>query len=320
MRPMIDVDAIARASVLVVGDVILDEYVWGRVDRISPEAPVHVVDVRDRTCVPGGAANVAAGVASLGARAVLVGVVGDDEEASDLRRTLVDLDGDRAGLVVDPQRRTTAKTRVIANAQQVVRTDRESREDLTPEIEDGVRAAISELLESADVVVLSDYRKGVVTAAVAAATIERARDLGKPVVVDSKGTDFAKYEGATVITPNAGDAGRAANVRIETDADLELAASRIAELCGSAALLITRGAAGMSLFHAGGRFDVRAEAHEVFDVTGAGDTVVAVLAAALGSGFELVDAVRLANAAAGIVVGKVGTATVSLDELRAGER
>ena len=302
-------------TVLTIGDVMLDEYVWGEVQRISPEAPVPVVQVQRRTHVPGGAANAAAGIVALGGRALLGGVVGADVHAEHLREALAEKNLGTDGLVVDPSRPTTTKTRVIAHSQQVVRTDAEDRSPLPPEVETALAGWAAAHLPEVDSVVLSDYAKGVVSPALARRVIALARGHGKPVVVDPKGTDYAKYSGATVITPNAHDAGQAANVHVHDDRDLLEAARRITAVCDGARLLVTRGAAGMTLFGPDERADIAAEAHEVYDVTGAGDTVVAVLAVALGQGLTLEDAVRVANAAAGIAVEKVGTATVTFDEL-----
>lgn len=302
-------------TVLTIGDVMLDEYVWGEVQRISPEAPVPVVQVQRRTHVPGGAANAAAGVVALGGRAPLGGVVGADVHAEHLREALAANGLESDGLVVDPSRPTTTKTRVIAHSQQVVRTDAEDRSPLPAELEAALGDWAAARMPEVDSVVISDYAKGVVAPGLARRVIELAREHGKPVVVDPKGTDFAKYGGATVITPNAHDAGRAANVHVHDDGDLLEVARRITGVCDGARLLVTRGAAGMTLFGPDGRADIAAEAHEVYDVTGAGDTVVAVLAVALGQGLELADAVRVANAAAGIAVEKVGTATVTFEEL-----
>ena len=303
------------ATVLTLGDVMLDEYVWGEVQRISPEAPVPVVEVQRRTHVPGGAANAAAGVVALGGRALLGGVVGADPPAEHLRAALEAAGLEAEGLVVDAGRPTTTKTRVIAHSQQVVRADAEDRSPLGPEVESGLVEWAAARVDEADAIVLSDYAKGVVSEGVARRVIELAREHGKPVVVDPKGIDYAKYRGATVITPNAHDAGRAANVHVHGYEDLLEVARRLSAACDGAALLVTRGAAGMTLFTNAHPVDIPAEAHAVYDVTGAGDTVVAVLAVALARSLPLEDAVRLANAAAGIVVGKVGTATVTLEEL-----
>jgi rfaE bifunctional protein kinase chain/domain len=302
-------------TVLTIGDVMLDEYVWGDVQRISPEAPVPVVEVQRRTHVPGGAANVAAGVVALGGRALLGGVVGADPPAEHLRDAVREAGLETEGLVVDPARPTTTKTRVIAHSQQVVRTDAEDRSPLPPKLEAELVDWAAGHLSEVDSVVLSDYAKGVVSSSIARRVIELGRAHGKPVVVDPKGTDYAKYSGATVITPNAHDAGRAANVHVDEYNDLLEVARRLTAVCDGAGLLVTRGASGMTLFGPNGPADISAEAHEVYDVTGAGDTVVAALAVALAQGLTLEQAVRVANAAAGIAVEKVGTATVTFEEL-----
>ena len=315
MKPIAE---LRGSTVLVLGDVMLDEYVWGEAQRISPEAPVPIVEINSRTHVPGGAANVAAGVVALGCEALLVGVVGDDAAATRLREAVASKSIDPDGLIVDAARPTTTKTRVIANSQQVVRTDSEARSPLQGQGEVDLVERIRAYLPAADALIISDYGKGTVTKFVAAESIKAARDAQIPIVIDSNGVHYSRYEGATVITPNVHEAGRAANVHIETDEDLRLAAMRLAEISGDAALLITRGAAGMTLYSAEEPFHVPTRAQEVFDVTGAGDTVVAALAVALGGGMALRDAVQLANAAAGIVVGKVGTAAVSLAELEPG--
>ena len=212
---------------------------------------------------------------------------------------------------------TTTKTRVIAQSQQVVRADAEDRAQLPIPLEDKLLEWAAPLVTKVDSVVISDYAKGVVSARVARELIDLCRRAGKPIVVDPKGSDFAKYSGATVITPNVTDAGRAANVHVHDYEDLLEVARRIGDLCRDTRLLVTRGAAGMTLFGPSAPDDISAETHEVYDVTGAGDTVVAVLAVALGQGMMLEDAVRVANAAAGIAVEKVGTATVTFEELEA---
>jgi D-beta-D-heptose 7-phosphate kinase/D-beta-D-heptose 1-phosphate adenosyltransferase len=315
MKP---INELRGSTVVVLGDVMLDEYIWGEARRISPEAPVPIVEIQSRTHVPGGAANVAAGVVALECEALLVGVVGDDAAAARLREAVGSKSIAADGLTVDVGRPTTTKTRVIANSQQVVRTDSEARSPLQGQREVDLVERIRARLPAADALILSDYGKGTITEFVAHESIKAARDARIPIVVDSNGVHYSRYEGATVITPNVHEAGRAAHVHIETDQDLRLAAMRLTQIAGDAALLITRGAAGMTLYSAEEPFHVPTRAQEVFDVTGAGDTVVAALAVALGGGMELQDAVQLANAAAGIVVGKVGTAAVSLAELQPG--
>ena len=303
------------AHVLVVGDLMLDEYVWGEVHRISPEAPVPVVEVNRRTLLAGGAANAAAGVVALGGEAKVVGVVGADLGGGALRDAMREMRVDQEGVLVDPERPTTTKVRVIAHSQQVVRTDSETREALVTELEDRVCSEVERRLADTEALLISDYGKGVVSERVAREAIDAARERDVPIVVDSKGLHYSRFRGATVITPNVQDAERASRIHIEGEDHLREAARRLSEDCGGAALLITRGAAGMTLFSVDHPLHVPAQAREVYDVTGAGDTVVAVLAVALARGAELPDAVRLANAAAGIVVGKVGTSTVTLDEL-----
>ena len=311
------VDRLEGVRALVVGDVMLDEYVWGQVNRISPEAPVPVVDVRTRTYVPGGAANVAAGIAALGGRPLVGGVVGEDAAAAQLRGALGERGLELDGLVTVGGRSTTTKTRVIAHSQQVVRADVEERRPVPEEAAADLRRWAESRLERADVVVVSDYAKGVVSAEFAQGVIEAAREAEKPVVVDPKGSDYSKYRGATVLTPNIADAKRAANIAPDSYAELSDVARLLAAVVPSSALLITRGSEGMSLISESTSLDVQASAKDVYDVTGAGDTVVAALAVGLGSGLPLEDAVRLANAAAGVVVGKVGTATTTLAELAA---
>ena len=310
------VAAIPGYCILIVGDVMLDEYVWGEVRRISPEAPVPVVEARRRTYTPGGAANTAANVVSLGGRALLGGVIGRDHQATQLREALRQHGVDDEGLITDDERPTTTKTRIVAHSQQVVRVDSEQRAPLRIELEDALLGWMAKRLGDADACVLSDYDKGVVSSRLAERFIRLACESGKPVIVDPKGTDYAKYRGATVVTPNVHEAERALNHEINGDADLQEAGRQLSGILEGSALLITRGSQGMSLFLNGAEaVHILAVARNVFDVTGAGDTVVSTLALALAAGATLEDAARLANLAASIVVGKVGTATVTRDEL-----
>jgi D-beta-D-heptose 7-phosphate kinase/D-beta-D-heptose 1-phosphate adenosyltransferase len=310
-------DRFPGTSVLVVGDVMLDEYIWGEVRRVSPEAPVPVVEIRTRTYVPGGAGNVASGVAGLGGIARLAGVVGEDASARLLLDSL-ERAGVESGLTPDPSRPTTTKTRIVAQSQQVVRADSEDRAPLATEVADRVVSWIEGRVADTDALVLSDYAKGVVSPELAGRVIELARDAGKPVVADPKGSDYAKYRGATVVTPNIHEAKRAAGLDGDAHHELSEVGGRLAELLGGSALLVTRGAQGMSLFPNGSEppVDIPSRARNVFDVTGAGDAVVSTLALALGCGAPLEEAASLANAAAGVAVGKVGTQTLALDELR----
>ncbi|HXG08811.1 MAG TPA: D-glycero-beta-D-manno-heptose-7-phosphate kinase [Gemmataceae bacterium] len=310
--------AFPRKCVLIVGDVMLDEFLWGDVRRISPEAPVPVVEMRRRTYVPGGAGNAAANVVSLGGRALLAGVVGDDHQAILLSEALRQRGVAADGLLADAGRPTTTKTRIVAHNQQVVRVDCEQRTPLAAPLENRLLQWIETHLDRADVCVLSDYAKGVVSGRLAEQTIRLARQAGKPVVVDPKGADYAKYRGATVIKPNVAETELFLKAEIRDERSLEEAGARLAEQLEGGAVLITRGPQGMSLFRAGRPpLHIPSAARDVFDVTGAGDTVIGTLALALAAGGTLEQAAHLANRAAGIVVGKVGTATVTPEELLA---
>jgi len=304
-------------AVLAIGDVMLDEYVWGAARRISPEAPVLVVEIERRTYVPGGAANAAAGVVALAGKALLAGIVGSDENGELLRRTVEAAGVSTDGCLIDRERPTTTKTRVVANGQQVLRTDVEVRQPLPRELEDELLAWVERNLGGVQALTLSDYGKGVVSPRLAQRAIELAKAARKPIVVDPKGTDYAKYRGATVVTPNVLEVERATNLEVEGPEGLPPAAERLRSALTGSALLVTRGPEGMSLFADGASpVDIPAEAKNVFDVTGAGDAVVGALALGLAQGATLEDAARLANRVAGIVVGKVGTAIVTLAELR----
>lgn len=312
------VAALPGHCILIMGDMMLDEYIWGEVRRISPEAPVPVVEVRRSTYAPGGAANVAANVASLGGRALLGGIVGRDPQAEKLREALQQRGVHAEGLVVDDERPTTTKTRVIAHNQQVVRVDSEQRTPLRIELEDVLLGWVTRRLGDADACILSDYDKSVVSPRLAERFIRLVREAGKPVIVDPKGTNYTKYRGATVVTPNVREAERALNHEINGGADLAEVGRQLSAILEGSALLITRGPEGMSLFLNGAQaIHIPAVARNVFDVTGAGDTVVSTLALALAAGATLGQAGRLANRAAGVVVGKFGTATVTIEELLA---
>lgn len=307
------------APVLVVGDLMLDEFVWGTVSRISPEAPVPVVEVQRRTFVVGGAANAAANVAALGGRAILAGVVGEDTGGERTRALLGSLGIESGPVVADPTRPTTTKTRIHAHSQQVVRMDHEDNRPVATEVEKALLTRIAAALSVARGCVLSDYAKGVVTPRFAQSLIGLCRDAGVPVVVDPKGVDYAKYAGATVVKPNLLEAGKVLNRDLRDQPAVERAGGDLLDhLSATAAILITQGSNGMTLFERGrNAVHVPAKAREVFDVTGAGDTVAATMTLALAAGADLVVACRLASAAAAVVVGKAGTATVTPAELTA---
>ncbi|MEC5396245.1 D-glycero-beta-D-manno-heptose-7-phosphate kinase [Uliginosibacterium sp. H1] len=298
------------ARILVVGDVMLDRYWFGEVNRISPEAPVPVVHVARSEERPGGAANVARNAVTLGAQCSLLTVVGNDEPAQALER-LLDQAGVTAHLHRDASLATTIKLRVIGRQQQLLRIDFENTPDR--EVLHEKLADYRALLPQHDVVVLSDYGKGGL--AHVQEMIRIAREAGKPVLVDPKGEDYARYSGASLLTPNRSELRQVVG-RWRDDADLETRAQALRQELALDALLVTRSEEGMSLFRADGTVHEGTRAQEVFDVSGAGDTVIATLAVMLAAGCDLVQAMRLSNHAAGIVVGKLGTATVSLDELR----
>jgi D-beta-D-heptose 7-phosphate kinase/D-beta-D-heptose 1-phosphate adenosyltransferase len=308
----------ADKRIIVLGDLMLDEFIWGRVRRISPEAPVPVVEVERQTLALGGAGNVVSNLVALGARPAPLGVVGDDADAERMRSAFARLGVGTAGLVTDRARTTTLKTRIIAHNQQVVRADRESRASVAAEIEDKIVAQFQRELESADAVVVSDYNKGLLTARVLAGALTAAHGRGLTVCLDPKMRSFANYQPVTVITPNHQEAAEAAGIAIEDDASLMAAGQRLLEAIECQAVLITRGEEGMTLFTDGGAIThIPAVAREVYDVTGAGDTVIATLALSLAANASFEEAARLANHAAGVVVGKVGTAVLTRDELLA---
>jgi D-beta-D-heptose 7-phosphate kinase/D-beta-D-heptose 1-phosphate adenosyltransferase len=309
------VDQLRGCRVLVIGDVMLDEYLKGDVSRISPEAPVPVLEVRSHDYRLGGAANAAANITALGGAAALVGVAGRDDTAGVLDERLAQ-HGITAQLAIDPERPTSKKTRLVAQGQQIVRVDHERRSAVGGATADAIRRHIDTAVHNAQAIVLSDYAKGVVTVDIAQHAIRTARAAGVPVVVDPKQRTFAPYAGATVITPNLHELEAAAPPH--PSFEVERAATSLLPLVDGSAILVTRSAEGMTLFRGDAApFHVPAMAKEVFDVTGAGDTVVATLALALAARLPLEAAVELASVAAAISVSKRGTSTVSPAELAA---
>ena len=309
-------DTIRDRSIVVLGDVMLDEFVWGDVTRISPEGPVPVVDVRRESVHLGGAANVLANLVALGTGGSVIGVVGSDITGERLRSSLGELGANKDTLIVDNSRTSTSKTRIVAHNQLVVRADRESRTPVSAKIEDQIIARLKDALSDASAFVVSDYDKGVVTPRILAEALPFAYER-LPVLVDPKLRNFNSYRPASLVTPNHHEALRMSNTEDDSDDGLRHAATVIRQRLDCDAVLITRGDKGMMLL---GRGDqpayVKTAAREVYDVTGAGDTVIAALAAALSVGATMIEAAMFANQAAGIVVGKVGTATASADELR----
>jgi D-beta-D-heptose 7-phosphate kinase/D-beta-D-heptose 1-phosphate adenosyltransferase len=305
-----------KANVLVIGDIIADHYIWGRVERISPEAPVPIVDVQKESYMLGGAGNVANNILSLDGRVKICGVVGNDEMGRWINHELRQQSVNTDGIVVEDARPTTRKTRVVAHSQHVVRFDHENKGDISSQAQDIIIEYIGNHLKDIRVLVISDYAKGVVTRHLTKRVLELSIENNIPVVVDPKMKHFDYYTGATVITPNTNEASAASGIHIQNDESLCRAGEILLKQSGAAAILITRGEHGMSLFEKGGiATHIPSVARDVYDVTGAGDTVVSTLALSLAAGATLKEASRLANYAAGIVVGIVGTATVSRKQL-----
>jgi D-beta-D-heptose 7-phosphate kinase/D-beta-D-heptose 1-phosphate adenosyltransferase len=305
-----------RARVLVVGDVILDRYVAGSVQRLSPEAPIPVLRPSGSRATLGGAANVALNIATLGARAILAGVVGDDQTGAETRSILAATAGIETALVTAPGRPTTAKTRFMTGAHQLLRLDEETTAPLDHDAVDAMMARIREAIGRVDVMVLSDYAKGVLCDGVLDAALALAAEAGCRVIADPKRPDFAAYRGATVLTPNELEVRAATRIDADHDAEADRAGRVALEATGGQAVLVTRSAKGLTLVRRNGpALHLPTRAREVADVSGAGDTLVAALAVALGAGADLPQAAMLANATAGISVSKQGTATVSRQEL-----
>lgn len=313
----IDFARFSDCRILVIGDLMIDEYIWGDVDRISPEAPVPVVLVKDENFTLGGSGNVIHNLAALGARVMAMGVIGTGRNGNRVLKKLEELGVDTEGVIRDPDRPTIQKTRVIAVSQHVLRIDRETRMDVTRQTRQKLIAAVRKIVSRVDMVLISDYGKGLITQNLLSQTVKAAQAKKKFVIADPKGFSFAKYAGASLLTPNKKEAGIAAGVEIVDKASLKAAALKILQAVDIGRLLVTLGKDGMILFERGKKpYAIRAQARQVYDVSGAGDTVLAALGLALAAGASLEAAMHLANTAAGIVVGKVGTAAVTLEELK----
>lgn len=306
----------AGVRVLCVGDVMLDHFVYGSVERISPEAPVPVLTVERETRMPGGAGNVARNLAALGASTTLASVIGADSAGDILARLITDQPGLTPALLKSAGRPTSVKVRHIAGGQQMLRTDHETRAPIKSDIEEQLCAIITDAAASADIIILSDYAKGVLTQRVVATAAAAARKHGIRVVADPKSSDLSRYHGVHFLTPNAKELSAAAGLLVNDDSSAVTAARRAMEGMDLEALIVTRSEQGMTLVTTTGQVThLPAAAREVFDVSGAGDTVIATLAVAIAAGASLQDAASLANIAAGIVVGKAGTAVVRPDEI-----
>lgn len=305
-----------NTRVLVIGDLILDEFLWGDVSRISPEAPVPVVWVKKESFMPGGASNVANNIVSLGAKVGVVGIVGDDERGAILKSELEDKGIDTSGVIVDASRPTTLKTRVVAQHQQVVRIDKEKVDGLNDVVLDKLVDHVLKVIEDIDALIIEDYGKGVITPKLLSRVVPIARRRNKIISVDPKEEHFRYYKGISVITPNNHEASKAVGFEINDEATLLRAGTALLNKLKCRIALITLGENGMALFQkAKPMKHIPTVAQEVFDVSGAGDTVIATYTLALASGASPIDAAYISNCAAGIVVGKVGIAVVSPEEL-----
>lgn len=321
-QPIDDTSALAAAlerlsgaHVLVIGDAMLDRYVYGEVERISPEAPIPVFLETRQVAMPGGAGNVVRNLAALGVKTSFVSVIGADDAGAELEKLLGGLAGVEAQLEVAPNHATTIKTRYVAGHQQLLRADREGRNGIAVAVQHKLAERVATLAAGADVIVLSDYGKGVLSREASAGLLRLASQHATKIVVDPKGSDFSRYRGAFLVTPNRRELQAAAAMPTDSDEQVVAAARRLMTGCGIANMLVTRSADGMTLVTEHGVDHLPAEAREVFDVSGAGDTVVAVMASAIAAGLTLLEAAKLANVAAGIVVGKVGTAVAYRSEV-----
>jgi D-beta-D-heptose 7-phosphate kinase/D-beta-D-heptose 1-phosphate adenosyltransferase len=311
------IDKFSSCRILVVGDVIIDEFLWGRVERISPEAPVPVVQVEEESLVLGGAGNVVNNIISLGGQALLCGVIGNDAMGRELVHMLQEMNSPSHGLVVEDRRPTTIKTRVVAHSQQVVRVDREESEPVTEASIERIITTVKEQTGSIDAIVVSDYGKGVVTRSLMDGLRSLGQD-GQPILaVDPTVRNLALYKDVTLITPNNYEAQRMSGIQIEDDQSIRRAGAHLLEELGCQTVLITQGDKGMTLIEGNGETtQIPTVARKVFDVSGAGDTVIATFTLALAAGLTPSEAALLSNLAAGIVVGEVGTAAVAASRLK----
>lgn len=311
------IEHLRESMILVIGDIMLDQFIWGRVSRISPEAPVPVVEVESESTMLGGAANVVNNLVSLGGKVLLCGVVGDDHPGEEVISKLEELGVDIGGITIERDRPTNVKTRIIAHAQQVVRYDREKRISLKPSTIYHILNFIHAKKNDISGVIVSDYGKGVLSRKLMAGIKQEISGCTFPVAVDPNVKNFPLYKDITVITPNHNEAGQIAGREIVNEKDLLKVARKILNHNRCRALLITRGEEGMTLFEEGGSMThIKSIARKVYDVTGAGDTVIATLTLGIASGLDMKSAAYLSNLAASIVVGEVGTSTVNIDTLK----
>lgn len=305
-----------QANIAVLGDVMLDEFCWGKVDRISPEAPVPIVQVRHETWRPGGAANVAGNLVALGAKAHLFGIIGDDGAGRRLSEELAKENIGTSGLIIDSGRRTSVKTRIISQKQQMIRIDRESTDQIDYARQKAITSALFDMADDLDGVIVSDYAKGVIVEGLLKEVIEKFKKMGKFVSIDPKLKNFPIYQKPTIITPNTKEAEQTLGRVFECDEDVLKGGQDLLKNTHADAILITRSEHGMSLFEKGQKpVTIPTRALDVYDVTGAGDTVIATFSLALAAGCPMVEAAEVANLAAGVVVGLVGTASASAEQI-----
>ncbi len=304
----------SRPNILVVGDLMVDHYLWGATERISPEAPVQVVDITKETTVLGGAGNVINNLMALGATVSVASVIGDDSIGREMTMMLKGIGVKTEGLITQAQRQSSKKSRIIASNQQILRYDKESKEPIEDASVARILKAVEKDLFLYEMIILSDYGKGVITDALAQGIITLARSMGKRVLVDPKGLDYSKYKGAHLLTPNRKEASEATGITIKDDASLEAALIWLKEQCGLDRSMITLSEDGIAIFEDSVK-KFPTVAQEVFDVTGAGDTVIASIAFALSAGKSIEEAAKFANHASAVVVGKIGSATATIDEI-----
>ncbi|MFI5251925.1 MAG: D-glycero-beta-D-manno-heptose-7-phosphate kinase [Bacteroidota bacterium] len=308
---------ISGKRIAVIGDLMLDRYIWGSVTRISPEAPVPIVDVDSEQTRLGGAANVAKNIQSLGGDPFIIGVIGDDNSGKNLHALLKESEFVKDGIVIDASRPTTVKTRIIAHNQHVVRTDRESRKDISPEIQQKIMAIFRKKIDTIDGIIIEDYNKGVVVKGLIAEILALALSMKKIVSVDPKFHNFFEYKNATIFKPNRKEAEEALGMKLKTDEEVIIAGKEILRRLEADNVLLTRGERGMSLFDSsGGVYHTPTKARNIADVSGAGDTVIATLTLALAAGAAVREAAALANYAGGVVCGYVGIVPIHTAKLR----
>lgn len=314
---MINIDKFASIHALVIGDLMIDEYLWGKVEKISPEAPVPVVSVEKENSTLGGAGNVIHNLVAMGAAVSAIGAAGKGKAGQMIFDKLAKLGINTDGIFCEPDRPTTRKTRVIAENQQVLRIDKEIKSKIAGATLIKLKEAIDKKISRVNLVILSDYDKGLITRDLVSYLVSKTNQQEKPILADPKSINFSKYKNVSVLTPNKKEAGFAANMDIKTDQDIRTAGEKLIEQVALDRLLITCGKDGMVLFEKKKKpFTIASKARQVFDVSGAGDTVISLLGLGLAVGGSFRESARVANVAAGIVVGKVGTATASIEELK----